>query len=886
MTRLRNILSMLVLAVSASLASGQENVWVSYGPSDVGEIHDVAIGDSVAYAGTLNGVFRSRDRGETWHPSGLSGLQVDQIEARPGSPVVLAVGYRSSNFWDQSLYVSRDEGETWSAAPLRNADTIHEAIVAVIDAGHLSTIYAWSGGFTQEASFWKSTDAGINWQKASVPPPGGSSAFVRALASDSRAIFLLADGGGGLYRTMDGGESWATAATPVGAPEAIAAGAAPGVLYASTLGSFCRSTDSAATWTCSDGSYVPWILEVPGDGSEAPLVLVSNGDTVLVSRDFGATWASARYGLEGHPTALACDATGSLALVATNDGVFRSEDRGATWTGFRAGLQSVWIGALALDPQRPSTIWAGDGRYGSSHRFFRSDDAGRSWSPVRGPGVPVTAIAIEPERPSTMYVGAGGVFRSEDAGETWRSTGLYGVRGLALDSSAPGRIWAARIFYPRPDRTNWGLFRSDDGARTWQETSLEQGLYCLLYDQRHPGTIYGGSYDDIYYSYGDPIPRGGAIFVSRDNGETFTKISIRYGSQVKSIAADPFSDVIYAAGGSTILHGPSWIPRGEPLPGEIFQIVADPLRRGRLYCSTDAGVYRSTDAGLTWQPFSEGLASLHPGSLAISPDGRFLYAGTHGGGVFLRDLAEQTCSPSATRLCLAQSRYAVELLAGRRGEPPNTPGTARPLADRGGYFSLPFATGDAELPEVIVKVLGHGALGLDGSPIFYASLTTLPYVLTVTDTFTGEQETYRSDSAQSLCGAVDVAFEPEAAPAHGPPAVKSAAVDLRLLSGRFSVTLSARHPRTGAVTSGQAIASADRYGFFTFPAFTSDPTLPEVIVKMLDFRPINGQFLVFYTGLTSVDYTLTVTDSVTGATRTYESPGDYCGGVASDKFED
>ena len=88
----------------------------------------------------------------------------------------------------------------------------------------------------------------------------------------------------------------------------------------------------------------------------------------------------------------------------------------------------------------------------------------------------------------------------------------------------------------------------------------------------------------------------------------------------------------------------------------------------------------------------------------------------------------------------------------------------------------------------------------------------------------------------------------------------------------------ARRASTGATSAGRAIASSERYGFFTLPGFTSDPTLPEVIVKMLDFRSITGNFLLFFTGLTSLDYTLTVTDTVTGAVRRYESPGDYCGG--------
>ena len=179
----------------------------------------------------------------------------------------------------------------------------------------------------------------------------------------------------------------------------------------------------------------------------------------------------------------------------------------------------------------------------------------------------------------------------------------------------------------------------------------------------------------------------------------------------------------------------------------------------------------------------------------------------------------------------------------------------------------------------MVKVLGHGALGLDGSPVFYTSLTTLPYRLIVTDTQTGATQTYDSNAAHPLCGAVDVAFELDAAPAPTLRAGASAESALPLLNGRFSVALEARRSSTGARSAGLAIASSDRYGFFTLPGFTSDPTLPEVVVKMLDFRSITGSFLLFYTGLTSLDYTLTVTDTVTGSVQTFESPSDHCGAV-------
>ena len=81
-----------------------------------------------------------------------------------------------------------------------------------------------------------------------------------------------------------------------------------------------------------------------------------------------------------------------------------------------------------------------------------------------------------------------------------------------------------------------------------------------------------------------------------------------------------------------------------------------------------------------------------------------------------------------------------------------------------------------------------------------------------------------------------------------------------MLGGRFSVTLEAHHPRTGAVVTGQATALTDRSGFFGIAGVTGDPQFPEVVVKMVDGRGINGDFWFFHAGLTGLDYTLTVRD--------------------------
>jgi hypothetical protein len=131
---------------------------------------------------------------------------------------------------------------------------------------------------------------------------------------------------------------------------------------------------------------------------------------------------------------------------------------------------------------------------------------------------------------------------------------------------------------------------------------------------------------------------------------------------------------------------------------------------------------------------------------------------------------------------------------------------------------------------------------------------------------------------------IDLAAQPSAC-APGPQ-------QICLLSGRFRATLSATDPRTGAVGGGQSIPQGDRHGSFSLPTFTGDASFPEVIVKMLDATivapPIGGYFWVFHTGLTDLQYTLTIEDTATGAIRTYRNdrsdPARLCGGADTAAF--
>jgi len=108
---------------------------------------------------------------------------------------------------------------------------------------------------------------------------------------------------------------------------------------------------------------------------------------------------------------------------------------------------------------------------------------------------------------------------------------------------------------------------------------------------------------------------------------------------------------------------------------------------------------------------------------------------------------------------------------------------------------------------------------------------------------------------------------------------------LCLSENRFKVSLSAVDQRTGTTATGRVIPQNDMVGYFSLPALTMQPDNPDVFVKILDGRAITGKYWVFYGGLTDVGFTMTVTDTATGAVRTYTKiPGSFCGGGDTSAF--
>jgi hypothetical protein len=240
------------------------------------------------------------------------------------------------------------------------------------------------------------------------------------------------------------------------------------------------------------------------------------------------------------------------------------------------------------------------------------------------------------------------------------------------------------------------------------------------------------------------------------------------------------------------------------------------------------------------------------------------------------------CVPSRNVGCSNHGRFSVAV--GWQNQFNGTSGKGVVVPAASSDVTLAFSFGDPANIELLVKLLDFG----DVVKLFYGELTDLHFQITVTDTAHGTVKTYSNTPGD--CGAIDDAAFPGQEPAPGAAGAAAAAraaaagaspmgscrptaTTLCLLNGRFAATVTWQNQFNGVIGVGVAGPLSSETGTFYF----TDPTDKELLVKVLDFGDRIG---VFYGTLSNLQYTLQVTDTSTGGTKTYfNPPGNYCGGI-------
>jgi photosystem II stability/assembly factor-like uncharacterized protein len=203
-----------------------------------------------------------------------------------------------------------------------------------------------------------------------------------------------------------------------------------------------------------------------------------------------------------------------------------------------------------------------------------------------------------------------------------------------------------------------GIYKSTDGGASWRESNVgwtNDGVFCLVFHPDDTNIIYAGTYNGLNRSVD-----GGNHWEMSDNGWP----AEQWGFDIEFDPRNP--DIMYACSkngedmgrGREGFHGTvmkstdggaSWleITSGLNVDQEFYNIVVDPVSPNILYLATqNQGVFISRDNGNSWTSWNEGLSNLMAGTngnnvasvLTLSADGKVLYFGTNGSGVWRRGL--------------------------------------------------------------------------------------------------------------------------------------------------------------------------------------------------------------------------------------------------------
>ena len=622
---------------------------VAVAPSDAAVIY-VGGGEKTVRGNVSSGggVWKSVDGGDHWEFVGLADSRhIGRIRVHPTDPDVAfaaVMGHISGPNEERGVFRTRDGGDTWQRVLFVNEHAgAVDLCIAPDDPG---TIYAttWrilrtpfsleSGG--DGSGLWKSTDGGDTWaplHENEGMPEGtlGISGISASPADPSRVYAQIEAEEGGLFRSDDRGETWqlvnedrslrqrAWYYTRVFADPKEA-----DTVYVLNVGMH-KSTDGGETFkrmrTPHSDNHDLWI-----DPRDPSRMIESNDGGGCVSVDGGETWSTQR----NQPTA-------QFYRVTVDDArpyrIYGAQQDNSTvrirhralgggigeqdWES-TAGGESGWI---APKPGDPEIVFGGS--YGG---YLTRRDHRRGIS---------RTVTVWPDNPMGAGVEAMKYRFQWNFPILWSKHFdgvLYTGSQVLMASSDEGASW--RPISPDLTRNDPRRMGSSGGPITQDNTGVE--YYCTIFtvdEGRKPGTIWVGSDD-------------GLVHVTRDSGETWANVTppeVPEWMQINCIAADPHRDGgAYFAGTRYKLddfrpylyrtedYGETWTRVDGGLDPAWFTrcVRPDPQVDGMLYCGTERTVWLSYDHGRSWQRLANGLPVVPVTDLVVT--GGELVAATQG----------------------------------------------------------------------------------------------------------------------------------------------------------------------------------------------------------------------------------------------------------------
>ena len=291
---------------------------------------------------------------------------------------------------------------------------------------------------------------------------------------------------------------------------------------------------------------------------------------------------------------------------------------------FRGGR----VVAVAGDPRDMNTFYFG----GVCGGVWKTTDAGQYWENISDgyfTASSVGALEVAPADPNVIYAGTGettiridvsigdGIYKSTDAGRSWKHIGLKDTRQIAKIRTHPENadlVYAAAFghaFGPNPER---GVYRSKDGGATWENIlhiSEAAGAIDLTIDKNNPRIIYAAFWE-AYRNFWN-ISSGGedsGIWRSMDGGDTWERLTPPPSPLPDASGRENTDPAQNSKGLPPVSDGGiegGKTPRGVGLPKGLLGkigLAASPAQPGRVWAiienQPDGGIYRSDDYGETW----------------------------------------------------------------------------------------------------------------------------------------------------------------------------------------------------------------------------------------------------------------------------------------------
>jgi photosystem II stability/assembly factor-like uncharacterized protein len=500
----------------------------------------------------------------------------------------------------------------------------------------------------------KSEDHMETWHKMDGDIIASSPTIVLPHPTDISTVFTSGNIIQESYCTRDGGQTWEPF-TPVAAGDEIRIDPhnADHILLVDEMTNIYESYDGGITFyqTALDFSSAKILdFEIPRD--DPSKIFVSNAGVGLSEY---AGWTEWQY-LTNSPDysyAIEIDPEDSNILYAAySPKVFEDyssvwrysgyQEEHSRWSEILRVENSAGITALKIDPSNPDKIYAGV--IGERGAIYASNDRGDSWSMLNEHFTMCTVwgqsqLIVDPDNPSLAYAATwlGGTWRTTDAGETWEllEEAPISSTALSLNLRNTDAIYLA-------DRSSPAVWKSEDGGQTWEQVADFAADGALLVMR----VLSDG--DAVFASTFHPSLGGGQLYKSTNGGSSWSDITATLPRGILDVAVDPTDpDTVYVTTNVYGVYkstdgGTSWSHLGNHPYVGVYDIEVDPVDPTILYSAArggslpawftqisgdfpdgitfedDAGVYKSTDSGLTWDKVL--VTSVSCRAIRVHPD--------------------------------------------------------------------------------------------------------------------------------------------------------------------------------------------------------------------------------------------------------------------------